>query len=83
MVIKKIVIAFLLLTSSLSSAEESRDVPEKLFGIPLGGIYNLESIPVKKCTGLRRFFTLVQSSGYAKKNPQRHYEELFFVALDA
>ncbi len=63
MFIKKILIAVLLLTSSISSAEESHGVPEKLFGISLGGIYDLGSpldndlgnIPVKKFAGLEVF----------------------------
>lgn len=55
-------IVFLLLLSSLSLAEESRGVPEKLFGIKLGGIYDIGdskskgvgNIPVKKMTGIVR-----------------------------
>ena len=58
-----VLIAFILLTSSLSLAEESRGVPKKLFGISLGGIYklgdpetnNFGNIPVKKITGLQKF----------------------------
>ena len=61
--IKKILIAFLLLMSSISSAGESRGVPEKLFGIALGGIYDLGgpedndlgNIPVKKFASIQRF----------------------------
>jgi hypothetical protein len=55
-------IVLLMLLPSLSSAEESRDVPEKLFGIELGGIYDLGdlndkdlgSIPVKKFGGAKQ-----------------------------
>jgi hypothetical protein len=63
MFIKKILITVLLLTSSVSMADESRDVPKKLFGISLGGIYDLGdpddndlgNLPVKKFTSLEVF----------------------------
>lgn len=56
-------IFFLLLLSSLSLAEESRGVPEKLFGIKLGGLYDIGdlkskdigNLPIKKITGEQRF----------------------------
>jgi hypothetical protein len=55
-------IVLLMLLPSLSSAEEFRDVPEKLFGIELGGVYDLGdfdgkdlgSIPVKKFAGIKQ-----------------------------
>ena len=61
--IKKICFAFLLLISSQSWAEGPRGVPEKLFGIALGGIYDIGNpevndfgnIPVKRFTGMNRF----------------------------
>ena len=60
---KKIVFVLLMLLPSLSSAAEVHDVPEKLFGIELGGIYGLGSldgkdignIPVKKFAGIKQF----------------------------
>jgi len=59
---QKIFIVLLMLLPSLSSAEEFHDVPEKLFGIELGGIYDLGSldgkdlgnIPVKKFAGINQ-----------------------------
>jgi len=64
---KKTFIVLLILLPSLSSAEEFRDVPEKLFGIELGGIYDLGdfdgkhlgSIPVKEFAGIKQ----VQGNG--------------------
>jgi hypothetical protein len=61
--IKIISVVFLLLISSQSFAEGPRGVPEKLFGIALGGIYDLGNpevndlgnMPVKKFTGMNRF----------------------------
>lgn len=61
--IKIISITFLLLFSSQSFAEEPRGVPEKLFGISLGGIYDignpdvgdLGNLPIKRFTGMQRF----------------------------
>ena len=60
---KKIVFVLLMLLPSLSSAAEFHGVPEKLFGIELGGIYGLGSldgkdignIPVKKFAGIKQF----------------------------
>jgi hypothetical protein len=60
---KKIIIVLLMLLPSFSAAAEFRDVPEKLFGIELGGIYGLGSldgkdlgnIPVKKFAGIKQF----------------------------
>ena len=61
--IKKIILVLFMLLPSFSAAEEFRDVPEKLFGIELGGIYdlgsldgkNLGNIPVKKFAGTKQF----------------------------
>ena len=55
-------ILFMLLPS-LSVAEEFRDIPEELFCVELGGIYDLGdpegkhpgNIPVKKIAGIKRF----------------------------
>lgn len=63
MYIKKISLAALLLISLQSLAEETRGVPEKLFGITLGGIYdlgnpeasNFGNMPIKKFAGMNRF----------------------------
>ena len=60
MKIWKILIASLLLSPLISSAEEFRRVPEKLFGITLGGVYDIGdtekneigNLPVKKFAGL-------------------------------
>lgn len=63
MKIWKILIASLLLSPLISSAEEFRRVPEKLFGITLGGVYDIGdtekneigNLPVKKFAGVNRF----------------------------
>lgn len=59
----RIFVAFLSVISSQALGDASREVPEKLFGIALGGRYdlgnpevgNLGDIPVKKFTGMNRF----------------------------
>jgi hypothetical protein len=61
--VKKFSIFVVLLISSQSWAETPQGVPDKLFSITLGGMYdigNLEmndfgNIPVKKATGMNRF----------------------------
>ncbi len=53
----------LIILSPLSFADEPRGVPEKLFGIKLGGVYDigdseskkLGNIPVKKFAGMKQF----------------------------
>ncbi len=71
MITAKAIAGILLLAASLPCfADEPRDVPEKLFGISLGGIYDLGNadvgdlgdIPVKKFSGIKRF--LVQGIHY-------------------
>lgn len=60
---KNIPFIFLLLASSSSLAEESRGVPEELFGIKLGGIYDIGdseskdngNIPIRKFAGILHF----------------------------
>jgi len=61
--INRVSAGLLLLISSQCFAEEPRGVPEKLFGVTLGGIYDLGNpeigdfgdIPVKKFAGINRF----------------------------
>jgi len=63
MQMKTIPVAFLLFAHALSFAGEARDVPETLFGITLGGIYDVGdpesgdpgNVPAKKLGGAARF----------------------------
>jgi hypothetical protein len=62
-ILRNILLVSLLVTASQSPAEELTCVPLKLFGIWLGGVYdltaseakNLGNLPVKKFVGLKRF----------------------------
>ena len=61
--IKSICATFLLLFCSQSFAEGTSPVPDKLFGVPLGGIYDIGTpelvgignLPIKKFTGAQKF----------------------------
>lgn len=52
-------ILILLLTPMLSVyCFADNKIPDKLFGVPLGGVYNVNDLPVKKITGVQELFGL-------------------------
>ena len=75
---------YFFLFSSLSFAEENHRFPEQLFGITLGGIYDigepenkdLGNIPVEKFTGITRF--LGQGIHYYFK-PKKQYKQFDYI----
>lgn len=85
-------ITLLLIFSSSLIAKEPQGIPEKLFGISLGGVYDLGEpvkndlgdVPVKKCTAIVQFRSLKHPLSHAIVyyfKPEKEYKGFEYVEM--